>query len=173
MKRITALFFVMLFMSGCMSDYITVSTKLMGRGKSGDVVTVLEDGVIDICSMSGIGELELTPASGEWPATIVLRLHLRGLESLRISNGKFTVVTSVSSSPPHKQLCEVFSDNGKRETIVTEDSDYWMQLRAVNKKESANLEIPLVDGYFEVILSKIIFDDNLETIFVQWIDFYR
>ena len=176
MKRITLLLFIILFVSGCMSDRINVSTKLTGHGKSGDAVDVLEDDgatVVDVHSKSGIGRLELTPVTDKWPATITVRLHLHGLESLRITTGEFTISTSLTSSSPHKQLCEVIYNNEKRRTIVTEDSSYWIPLTVVNKKESGSFGIPLANGYFEVILPEILFDNNFEIIFIQWIDFYR
>ena len=173
MKRVILLLFIALCISGCMSDRITVSTKLTGHSKSGDVVTLLKDGVIDIHSKSGIGELELTPVSGKWPATVTLRLHLHGLESLRISNGEFTSTASVGSSSPHKQLCEFYSTSDKNGSSVNEDSRYWIPLTVVTKKESEDLEIPLVNGYFEVIISPIFFNKNPKKIYVQWIDFYR
>ncbi len=42
---------------------------------------------LDVSSPSGIGDATVTLTKGKWPTTVVLRLHLRGLESVAVSNG--------------------------------------------------------------------------------------
>lgn len=56
--------------------------------------------VIDIASPTGIGSAEFVLESGEMPQTVFVRLHLTGLEQVRVSAGDKTVAASISSSDP-------------------------------------------------------------------------
>lgn len=174
MRKVVALLFIWLCISGCMSDRSGVYTELTVASSSGDTIGLLRDGdcaVIDVRSESGIGQLELLPVEAKWPAGIIVRLHLRGLESLRINNGSHTITTSVTSSFPHKQLCEIFTEG--RSSVMSDESRYWLELKVVNEKAEKDLIVPLDAGYFEVIIPAAIFDSAPKSISVEWVDFYR
>jgi hypothetical protein len=47
-------------------------------------------------SPSGISQAVIEPQDGNWPQDVVLRLHLMGLESFRLYNGKVTLDAAVS-----------------------------------------------------------------------------
>jgi hypothetical protein len=176
MKNIIIILLVLLVTSGCLSSNVAVSTKLTGSGKGGDKVRVFKKGdstVIKISSKSGIGQFELAPIDGKWPENIILRFYLHGLESLQVNNGKFIISTSVISRSPYKQLCELSSDLNDKVFQVGEDSRCWMPLNIVNKKIPGHIEIPLEDGYIDATIPAVLFSENPEVIFVQWIDFYR
>lgn len=75
-----------------------------------DSIAVLEENsltVIDIHSNTGIGSALLELVSGTMPDTLLLRLHLTGLEEFRLVSAQDTVSASVSSA-------EVFSNYLKR-----------------------------------------------------------
>jgi hypothetical protein len=68
--------------------------------KPADEVTVTvenDTATLDVTSVSGIGGATVTLTKGKWPATVVLRLHLSGLESFAVSNGKIKLTGSVLS----------------------------------------------------------------------------
>jgi len=50
---------------------------------------------------------------------------------------------------------------------------YWMKIRMVGNDGKPVKTIPLKDGYFEIHFPKAIFDDNPNSISLNWIDFYR
>jgi hypothetical protein len=50
-----------------------------------------------IKSPFGISQAVIQREAERWPDTVVLRLHLKGLESFRASNGKVTVDAAVSN----------------------------------------------------------------------------
>src|SRR5262245_15793481 len=52
--------------------------------------------VFAVHSRSGIGEAAIERQDAEWPKAVVLRLHLKGLESLRLRNGNVTLDAAVS-----------------------------------------------------------------------------
>ncbi len=53
----------------------------------------------DFFSPSGIGGGTITLKKGSWPQTVTLRLHLHGLESFNVSNGKVSLRASVVATP--------------------------------------------------------------------------
>lgn len=59
----------------------------------------LENGkaVISIHSRFGISHAKIERLGEKWPDDVMLRLHLKGLESLKVSNGKITLNAAVSS----------------------------------------------------------------------------
>ena len=172
--------FALLLVCGCMSSRMGTNTnvevRLTGGSKSGDTVTISPDGrgtVFNVHSTSGIGRAEISSANGSWRKPLIMRLHLRGLESLSVNNGHVTTQTSVLSRPPYRQLCEATPTGSKRGAAVEATSPFWMTLKIINTKDPRSPVIPLNSGYFEVTLPDVLFESNPNTLFVQWIDFYR
>lgn len=61
-------------------------------------VTVKNDkAVISIRSPFGISQTVIESTNGNWPDTVMLRLHLKGLENFKVSNGIITLEAAVSS----------------------------------------------------------------------------
>ena len=66
----------------------------------GDTATLV------VFSQSGIGRATLTSTNGNWPTTVILHLHLAGLEHFAISTGKVKLTGSVlSHSGNTARLC--------------------------------------------------------------------
>jgi len=128
---------------------------------------------LDVYSKRGIGKLELSTADEQWQKPIILRLHLRGLESLRIDIGTFSVTTSFMSSPPYLQRCELKQAGEPVSTPLKEDSPFWIPTRIENRGDSKDRVIPLETGYFEVTIPELLFHDNPPSLVIQWIDFFR
>lgn len=139
-------------------------------GQDASQVRFATDGdttVIDITSKLGIGEATIKRESPQWPVSMAVRLHLKGLELLNVSNGEISVDWSVSSTGDHPST--VFLRNGGKETALNTKSPYHTRVRIVGGKG----QIPLGDGYFEVRLPSKLFERNPEEIRLEWIDFYR
>lgn len=180
MKRIIPLLCVLMIVCGCMASRTggdaVLSIRLTGADKSGDNIAVSREGmrtVVDVHSTSGIGRAEISPVDGRWQKPLILRLHLRGLESLNVSNGKFAINSSVLSRPPYKQLCELCPVGGRTGSSLEEVSPFWIHLQLENIKQPGHRVIPLENGYFEVSLPDALFDGDTDTVFLQWIDFFR
>lgn len=123
--------------------------------------------IIDITSEFGIDNATITRQSDDWPKTILVRLHLSGLESFKAGSGKVAVEWSVASTGDHATHSSLVS--GKRVAEIKQDSPYFAKVRIVG----GNGKIPLKDSYFEVPLPAKLFEENPEKITLQWIDFYR
>jgi len=142
----------------------------------GEVIAVEENvdrTIVDVRSAIGIGRMKLSAVNDQWPTTLVLRLHLGGLESLHIGNDTSSIDVSIISSTPHRQLCEVVHTPGERSQSVDEESPFWMPVHIEHTKTAGQPKIPLVDGYFEVTLPAVLLKDKPESLSIRWIDFYR
>ncbi len=110
-----------------------------------------------VTSPSGIGSAKIRPDVGQWPGEVVLRLRLKGLESLTVSNGNVTLAASVSS---HDGGQGIVLKHGDEEKTLGKDDPYWTEVRARGKE-------------FELKLPAALFRDKAEPVTVSWIDFYR
>ena len=117
----------------------------------------------------GISQTVIERTDGNWPDSVILRLHLKGLESFKVSNGKVTIEAAVSSQDGKVRLRK----DGKEDEPLDFKSPYWTEIRIVGKDGKPETKIPLEDGYFEILLPKALLEDNPKSITISWIDFYR
>jgi acetyl esterase len=123
--------------------------------------------VFDIRSRSGIGGATIAPQNGKWPATVVLRLHLGGLESFDVSNGKIKLAGSVlSHSGNTKRLHLTEGGDGKEREAGTE-------IKVLDAAGNSVQGLPGKDGCFEIALPKALLESQPPSLDVGWIDFFR
>lgn len=115
----------------------------------------------------GIGGATITRTGGDWPATVVVRLCLRGLESLTLTAGDITLIASVASHGDHAR--RVVRRNGGADHPLDNNSPYWADIRI----RSDSRRIPLKDGYFELIVPAAMLRNKADSLSLRWIDFYR
>ena len=120
-------------------------------------------------SLFGISQAVIERSGNKWPTTVMLRLHLKGLENLKVTNGKDTLDAAVSSQDGKVRLWK----DGKGDSPLDSKHPYWMEVRLVGKDGKPVKTILLKDGYFEMQLPKALFEDNPKSITLNWIDFYR
>ncbi|MEQ8788545.1 MAG: hypothetical protein RIC55_19705 [Pirellulaceae bacterium] len=138
---------------------------------AGDVAT------LDIRSASGIGKGKVERAGDAWPKTVVLRLHLKGLESLSIRGGDVLLETYVSSSDPAKQYANL-GRGGDEPKPIDRRSPYWPilrreQARAEDDTTKPATTKPATDGYFEITLPPKLLAENPRVLELHWVDFFR
>jgi len=124
--------------------------------KPEDRVAVTVEGdstVLTVTCPSGIGEATIERNGDAWPKAVIVRLNLKGLESLVISNGKTELSAAVGSGTGDVTLRAGGQD-------VAKGSPNWMEIRRG-------------EGFFRMTLPKALLDDKAKTITVKWIDFYR
>jgi len=142
--------------------------------KPADRVEVRYEGtaaVLDVTSPSGIGGATVRLPTGDLPRTVFLCLHLRGLESLRMSDGKATVAVSVLSHSGNPVLVHL-DKGGQREVKVAPDGPYQPGVKVVGPDGKPG-GIPLQDGYFRVEVPKALLEQRPAVLNLEWIDFYR
>ena len=127
--------------------------------------------IFSISSPSGIGSAAIRRGTGKWPAAVALRLRLRGLESLRITNGKATVGASVTSVADPTVRCHRIEDG--KEKPVGRHSPLWIDVKMLDTRGAAKNEIPPEGGSFEVTVPKALFQGQPSLLTVNWIDFDR
>jgi len=126
--------------------------------------------VVEVQSPTGIGFANLELESGRMPESVVLRLHLTGLEEIRLISDQAVIIGSGSSS-------RSFSINDQR--MISAGSEYsimpidplWMKIEVVS--DQANKKTPLEGGYFEIIVPREFLRNAGNSFEIQWIDFYR
>ena len=127
--------------------------------------------VFAVKSPFGISEAVIERQDDTWPKAVVLRLHLKGLESFRASNGKVRLDAAVSIQEGKTKL-RLWKD-GKEDAPLDEKSPLWTDIRIVGGDGKPAKELPLKEGYFEVALPRAFFEGNPKSITLNWIDFYR
>ena len=138
--------------------------------KSADQVKVKignDSATFDVSSPSGIGGVTVTLAKGKWPTTVVLRLHLSGLESLAVSSGKTKLAGSVLSHSGNTRRLYLTEDRkqGEREPGT--------EIKVLDAAGKPVKGLPGKGGYFEITLPKALLDSQPKNVELGWIDFYR
>src|SRR5262249_38787150 len=124
-----------------------------------------------IRSPFGISQAVIAREGARWPEAVVLRLHLKGLESFRASNGKVTLDAAGSVQEGGGEV-RLWKD-GKEDAPLDEKSPLWTAIRVVGGDGKPAKKLPLKDGYFEVALPQAFFAGNPKAITLSWIDFSR
>jgi hypothetical protein len=137
--------------------------------RQGDIA-IIDSGrevLLTIRSPRGIGHMKIAPGGEKWPESVRVRLHLKGLESLSLSDAQTTIQASISSHEGHAQSCEISDTKGP----LTADHKDWMPIELVNQKQPGKRVVPLENGYFELSIPKrLLQSKNVE---IRWIDFFR
>lgn len=144
--------------------------KAEGEGADATITMEGRVAVLDIHSRSGIGLVTVDPQSGPLPDKLVVRLHVKGLEELRLSYGRTVVIARVSSSDSRNIVQRVDSPGGD-EGLITPDSPRWMALTMAS--DQAVPRIPLEQGHFEMTLPNDVLGQGPRSFSIRWIDFYR
>jgi hypothetical protein len=114
--------------------------------------------LIDIISPTGIGSAAIEKTSGQWPARIVMRLHVKGLESFQFLYGDTRVDVGVSSHGDNA-VHEVYEQPGKMGTASPGDP-YW-------------ITVTPGAGYFDLEAPADFLQSGESKFTIEWIDFYR
>ena len=139
--------------------------------KKDDKVAIAIDGektIFTITSPSGIGSATVGPKSKQWPATVVVRLHLRGLESFAVSNGTVKVSAAWDGKLAREQLWV----EGKEGPALDASNRLWVNMRAFDAAGKPAVAVPIQDGWFEVMVPNTILDEGA-SLKLDWIDFHR
>jgi hypothetical protein len=125
----------------------------------------------DIHSSFGISHAVIERTAAEWPESMVLRLHLTGLESFQVKCGETTLHASVSSQGGEKPI-RLWKNEAEDEPLDS-TSPLWTEIRMIGSDGKPTQTIPVPDGYFEIELPKALREGNPKTMTLNWIDFYR
>ncbi len=177
MKQIVTITILLLnlFLVSCSSN--TTATQEDSPGFSvelqnlGDGVAFQhrDDGtIIDIVSPSGIGSAKFTLRSGEMPRQINIWLHLEGLEAFRLISEQVTLAASIPTSGGLNDQSQM-KITGDSEGPISPFDPLKLKLDIV----SSSQEIPLQDGYFEIVVPGRFLQQSGNSFEIQWIDFFR
>lgn len=145
--------------------------KITAKRDDDKVEVKVEEGKahFSVQSPFGISQVIIERIDNNWPDVVTLRLHLKGLENLKVTNGKDALEAAVSS---HDGKVRLWKD-GKEDSLLDAKHPFWMEIRMFRMDGKRVKSIPLEDGYFEMQLPKALFEENPKSITLNWIDFYR
>jgi hypothetical protein len=119
----------------------------------------------------GIGRSKLALTPDRKPQETILRIYLRGLESLAIANDRVQWKASVLSHSGHATLLHLWRD-GKEGPPLTKDSPYWAEIQRLGPDGKPAAGLPPAEGWFELRIPEVLLKDSRE-LKLEWIDFYR
>jgi hypothetical protein len=144
-----------------------------GAGDTAAVAADPPDGaVISIASQRGIGHVTLQPDHGNWPSPLVVRLSLRGLESLEIHAGATLLEAQISTHGDHAQLLQLTAP-GKPPAAIKPGDALWMKIDACDAQGKSVNGLPPAGGYFKMTLPPALLKDQPKNVAINWVDFYR
>lgn len=143
--------------------------------KKDDAIKITTDAgktAFSVTSASGIGGTTITRKAAHWPDQLVLRVYLRGLESLNIASGDLKLQASVSSTSGNTRLLVVWKD-GKDGPPLDKNSPYWMEIQPRDAEGKPVKGLPEEGGYFEMVVPKALMTDAVTQLSLSWVDFFR
>jgi hypothetical protein len=111
--------------------------------------------LIDITSPTGIGGATIEKLSGQWPPKVVMRLHVKGLESFTFRYAATIINGSVSSH----------GDNAVREESSTSGT--------LQSGDPNWIVVTPGEGYFDLEAPPAFLQSGENRFTIAWIDFYR
>lgn len=126
--------------------------------------------LFDITCPTGISELVVERTGANWPETVVVRLHISGLEQFHAKGEKVTLRGFVSN---HTDDPVNLSVEEKKDDPKDPKSEFFMDFKMVGKDGKPAKKVPLENGYFEFKLPKPFFEGNPKSVTLSWIDFPR
>jgi len=131
--------------------------------------------VLDVHSRRGMGRATVRPLSGGWPDTVRLRLYLRGLEGLEVSNGAVTLLGSISTPDLEvrvsRRLARGAAATGERP--LARGDALWMRMEVRGTAPGAPPRLQAPGAFVQVELPPALFADRRTSLSVGWIDYYR
>ena len=164
-----------LFLASCASQSVNAQESKpefrVSVKNADDKISILDENsqtIIEIYSDIGIGSASFELVSGTMPDTLLLRLHLKGLEDFQLISAQATLGASVPSGEAGQPVSERIVSSAS-EVPILPTHPLWMNIEIV----SENKHIPLEEGYFEIEVPPQFIRNAGASFEVKWIDFYR
>jgi len=119
----------------------------------------------------GIGKATVRRVGDAWPAEIVVRAYLGGLEQFTVSDGRVKLSASFSSHGATGQTLHLWQ-GGKESPPLDGKSPYAMTIQPRNAAGEAIKGLPPKGGWFEMTIPRALLDGG-NSLELEWIDFYR
>lgn len=123
--------------------------------------------IFDVLSRSGIGGAAITRTKGKWPANVILRFRLGGLESLTVSNGKIKLAGSVLSHSGYAKRLSLTEDGKDGEQAPG------TQIQVLDAAGKPVPGLPKRGGYFQIAVPKALLESQPKSLELRWVDFFR
>jgi hypothetical protein len=155
--------------TGGLSEDWSNKLTIAAKRNSGVIISENRGQVqLSIPNPEGIDTLTISCKEKTWPESIAVRLHTKGLESIRVSNGVETVSGEVPSHGNHAPFFEV-SGEGKPAAPIDAASPHWLDL----SRNPPDKDNPANTRPFEFKIPPALLTPDGDTLRIAWIDFYR
>ena len=136
--------------------------------RTDDRVAIVTEGdavIVDVVSPFGISNATITRKEPKWPDSMILRLHLGGLEGLSVVSGTQTLSASAQSHGEFTRRVQWTSDH-------VEPLDPGL-LKAFTADGQPTDKLPGKGGWFELTIPAGMLSPADSKLEIHWIDFYR
>lgn len=128
---------------------------------------------LDIYSERGIGSATLTFSHyypDHVPDQITIHLHTKGLEHFQVATDEQVITASVPSSGNGQsiQSASTSSANVTQLQPITPNSPHWLTITQANDTPATQN-----GDYFAIVLPAQLLKQEVQTITLEWVDFYR
>lgn len=140
--------------------------------KADDCIRVRVDNetvIFDVRSPAGISHSVISREAESWPKTMVMRLHLRGLEHFSLAQGDVKIEGAVSSQDGSVRLWIAEQEDKP----LTETHPLWIKVRRLDAEGQPTNALPCPAGSIELQVPRALLKDNPSTFTLGWIDYYR
>lgn len=120
-------------------------------------------------SPTGISEAKITRVVDVWPETLIVRLHLTGLEHFSLTQGEVKLEGAISSQDGTLRLWRA----GQEDQPLQADDPLWINVRRLDAAGQPTAALPCPDGSIELELPPAFLKGNPAAFTLSWIDFYR
>ena len=141
-----------------------------GAGNSVEAQVAGRALTVDVWSARGIGAASVELAGGSAPDAVLLRLHLRALEELRLTYGQAEIVASLASGPGHAVSQRRVLPNSEEQPLSPGDPG-WMEIQVVSAEPDP--PFPLREGHIAVTLPADVLAGDEGVFSVRWVDMFR
>ncbi|MFN9717854.1 MAG: hypothetical protein ACK58L_04115 [Planctomycetota bacterium] len=161
--------FVLVMVAGASTPHTSIRVMTKHESDRVEVRSAESAATISIRSPAGISHAVIERGHERWPDSMLVRLHLKGLESFRVASDQVTLHASVSSQDGKVRVWK----GNDEERLLDEQSPYWIDVSPIGCDGRPTKVIPITDGYVEIRLPRLLFEHNPKSITLNWIDFYR
>ncbi|MGH1365744.1 MAG: hypothetical protein ACRBF0_19440 [Calditrichia bacterium] len=130
--------------------------------------------IVDVYSSKGIGDADVDLEATAFLKSLILRMHLQGLEELVVSRGDQSYRIEVQSHGDRQIMQSYRAQASEEWESLSAADERNMVVRRIGSDGKTSTDVPLRNGYFEISLpSNLWKGKSRQKLSVSWIDFYR
>lgn len=138
--------------------------------------------IVAVHSARGIGSAVITRRAPAWPGSLLIRWHLRGLESFDLVTERGRLSGAIGQDPAG--LRSRLWRDGREDRLLQPDEPWYAPISVCQSRLPAahpagaaaadpEPRLPLENGYFELLIPAGLLAGNPSRLELRWVDFHR